>query len=165
VFETIATEGIGTLEALTAVSKRIVRTLKEQKAPSKSTNSAPKASLDGSVSKGPNTPRVEPAPASSITDLMEEAILAEANDPENDELNSLLSHTQVSLNRSWSDVERESKASSEIRFTDDLQIISVGTASRNGVRGVTVPIVLGNDDGDSMSLALTISLDPILEEI
>ena len=96
---------------------------------------------------------------------MEAAILAEANDPEAGELDSLLSHTQVSLNRSWSDVERDTKASSGIQFTDDLQILSVGTASKSGIRGVSVPIVLGNDDGESVSLALTISLDPILDEI
>ncbi|MAI77864.1 MAG: hypothetical protein CL917_02885 [Deltaproteobacteria bacterium] len=162
VFETVATEAIGTLEALSAVSKSVVRTFKKQRVTSTPSSESSVGSTTSRDSKLPNT---EPAPPSSITDLMEAAILAEANDPEADELDSLLSHTQVSLNRSWSDVERDTKASSGIRFTDDLKIISVGTASKSGVRGVSVPIVLGNDDGESVSLALTISLDPILDEI
>lgn len=142
VFETVATEGVGTLQALTAVSKRAVR------------------SLRGDSPADVRTPRAQPSGA----DLMEAAILAEADEPEASELDALLSQTQSSLDRPWAEINPENKPTRGARISDDLRIISVGTARPDGRRSVAVPLVLGNDDGESVSLSLTIRLDPLLEE-
>jgi len=142
VFETVATQGIGILQALTAVSKRAVRALRDESVP-------------------------EPEPVSeerSPSDLMEAAILAEADHSEAGELDALLSETQSTLDRPWSELNHEAKTSNGARLSDDMRIVSVGTARPSGRRSVAVPIVLGNDDGESVSLSITISLDPLLDE-
>ena len=95
---------------------------------------------------------------------MEAAILAEAEDTQSSELDDLLNETKSNLDRPWAEINRETKASRGARISDDLRIVSVGTAQPSGRRSVAVPIVLGNDDGESVSLSLTISLDPLLEE-
>ena len=142
VFETVATQGIGILQALTAVSKRAVRTLRKE-----------------------SLPESEPVPERrSPSELMEAAILAEADDSGAGELDALLSETQSSLDRPWAELNHEAKASNGARLSDDLRIVSVGTARASGRRSVAVPIVLGNDDGESVSLSITISLDPLLDE-
>ena len=49
------------------------------------------------------------------------------------------------------------------RFGADLRVVSVGNATREGERAVRVPLVLGNDDGETLTVALTVQLDPLLE--
>ena len=142
VFETVASQGIGILQALTAVSKRAVRTLRKESQPD-------------------SKPIVQP---STPAELMEAAILAEADDTETGELDALLGETQSSLDRPWSELNREAKISNGARISDDLRIVSVGTAQPSGRRSVAVPIVLGNDEGESVSLSITISLDPLLDD-
>ena len=142
VFETVATDGTGSLQALTAVAKRAVRSLKAS-------------------TPAPKPPEPEPT---SAAELMEAAILAEADDAQKSELDDLLSETKSTLDRPWAELNRESKATRGARISDDLRIVSVGTAQSTGRRSVAVPIVLGNDDGESVSLSLSISLDPLLEE-
>ena len=142
VFETVATEGVGSLQALTAVSKRAIRSLR---------------------SDSPVAEIAPPTPPSN-SDLMEAAILAEAEEPAVSELDALLNETQASLDRPWDEIRHETKSTRGARISDDLRIVSVGTARPDGPRAVAVPIVLGNDDGESVSLALTIRLDPLLEE-
>ncbi|MFL2937312.1 MAG: ADP-ribosylation factor-like protein [Myxococcota bacterium] len=144
IFETVATEGTGSLQALTAVAKRAVRSLKADVPEETKSESAP-----------------EPATAA---ELMEAAILAEAEDTQSSELDDLLNETRSNLDRPWAEINRETKATRGARISDDLRIVSVGTAQPSGRRSVAVPIVLGNDDGESVSLSLTISLDPLLEE-
>ena len=46
----------------------------------------------------------------------------------------------------------------------DLSIVSVGEASLAGDRSVRVPIVLGDGEGQTSTLVLTIQLDPLIDE-
>ena len=46
----------------------------------------------------------------------------------------------------------------------DLSIVSVGQATRSGERSVRVPLVLGDGDGNTSTLVLTIQLDPLMDE-
>jgi hypothetical protein len=46
----------------------------------------------------------------------------------------------------------------------DLSIVSVGQATRSGERAVRIPLVLGDGDGDTSTLVLTIQLDSLLDE-
>ena len=110
------------------------------------------------------TPITRPAaPADPGPSAMEAAILAEADthDPLADHA---IHETQSALDRPWTEIEAEAKANAGLRVGADLKIISVGTAHRAGQRGVRVPIVLGNDEGESVSFALTIQLDPLLDD-
>ncbi|MFP6640109.1 MAG: GTPase domain-containing protein [Myxococcota bacterium] len=168
VFETVATKGVGVLQALTAVSKRAARTLK---------SGTPEASLAAEDLK----PLVQSAPASSnpvdagfstdtesesgsITTLMEAAILADGEDSEAEELDGLIYRAQSSFADEWPEADEPGKSAAGARISHDLKIVSVGTAHPSGERAISVPLVLGNDAGESVSLSLTIRLDPMLEE-
>jgi len=106
-------------------------------------------------------------PVSSSRDLMEQAILAEAGDldeAESEALDATAFDAQEALNRPWDELAGEAKPAAGVRLAPDLRIVSVGTATRQGQRSVRVPLVLGNDDGETVTLALTVALDPILDD-
>jgi signal recognition particle receptor subunit beta len=177
VFETVATEATGILQALTTISKRVVRVLREQSRsgaavpPALRESPAPAAvpPSQASAAAGPAAAAPSPAPARTAPDpraaraAMEEAILAEgtgaahtAGDP--------VADAQSALDRPWPDVAHELKASPGARIGADMKVLSVGAASRAGDRAVRVPVVLGNDDGETVTLALTLSLEPLLDD-
>ena len=58
----------------------------------------------------------------------------------------------------------EDKKKNRLSLGPDLRIVSVGSATRHDERSVRVPLVLGDADGATASIALTISLDGIVEE-
>ena len=113
----------------------------------------------------PHDPGLEP-PASARTnsalDLMEKAILAEGERVD-EEIAETTFEAQTLLDCSWDQIDERMKSAGEARIGADLRIVSVGTAKRTGDRVVRVPLVLGNADGESVTLALTIQLDPILD--
>jgi len=96
---------------------------------------------------------------------MEDAILSEAEAAQEAEAaGEMVLEAQSALDRPWSDLEEEAKASAGPRLGPDLRIVSVGTASAVDVRSVRIPLVLGNAEGETVSLALTVQLDPMLED-
>jgi signal recognition particle receptor subunit beta len=209
-FETIAAEGSGVLQALTTISKRVVRVLRDRtleqphKPPTPVETEAPEEDLSARVTaEDPPTrfeaklaqedspfptPRLEPraestlseapqldaspvqteignlapAPPASALDLMEEAILAEDEQIDEDVANTAF-EAQTLLDCSWDEVAEKMKSAGEARLGADLRIVSVGTASRTGDRALRIPLVLGNADGESVTLALSIQLDPVLD--
>ncbi len=50
-----------------------------------------------------------------------------------------------------------------MRLGPDVTIVSVGEASRAGERSVRVPLVLGDREGGTSTLVLTIALDALVE--
>jgi len=108
-------------------------------------------------------PTLEPmAPSPS---LMEAAILAEGEDlAEASLVDEAAFDAQSALDQPWEAVAADALKPSGARIGGDLRIVSVGTASREGDRSVRVPLVLGNAEGESVTVALSISIDPLLDE-
>lgn len=195
VFETVATDGSGILQALTTISKRVVRVMRERNlepepepppailrdrpaTPVEQTPTTPRPSVTAPIVP-PSSPAqavpaqsVTPTPAATSSDgvmlsapsqAMEAAILAEG-DGLGEEAEGAVRAAEAVLDESWPAPPAGDKAAAGARIGADLKIVSVGTASRQGERGVRVPLVLGNDDGESVTLELSISLDPLLDD-
>ena len=71
---------------------------------------------------------------------------------------------QSAFDRPWPDVTDGAKTSPGARIGADMKIVSVGAASRDGRLGVRVPLVLGNDEGETVTLNLKIQLEPLLDD-
>lgn len=100
-----------------------------------------------------------PTPAS----VMESAILAEADEAAGSQAaDETADRARLAFDQSWSDVS-SAKSDSGARLGADLRIVSVGTAARTGDRSVRIPLVLGNDEGETVTLALSVQLDPLLD--
>ena len=100
--------------------------------------------------------------------LMESAILAEAGDDagvhaEVDAAGAVANEVQAQFDQPWDAVSRSVKPNSGARIGADFRIVSVGDARRQNDRAICVPLVLGNDEGETITLALTIQLDPLLD--
>ena len=150
VFETIATEHSGVLQVLTTLSKSVVRILREtaQGEPSHSTT-------------GPSTEPLEPDFA--MRDALESGILDEGTEGEGGDL--MMQSTQLALEDSWPAPEdREKEQTPTAAPSNGLKIQSVGIAQTIGELGLRVPLVLEDEQGKSTRLALTISLEPLLDE-
>ncbi|MCZ6781949.1 MAG: ADP-ribosylation factor-like protein [Proteobacteria bacterium] len=105
-----------------------------------------------------------PAPISA-TQLMEEGILADgAGDAESAAAGDAIRDAQTLLDRSWDELSAEAKPEAGLRLGPDLRIVSVGSATVVGDREVRFPVVLGNDQGESVTLALTVRLDLLLDD-
>ena len=189
VFETVATEMTGVLQTLSTISKRVIRSLREQNAqsatvrhdatpsdpppreaepptvverpaldetPSEPPDLAPELELD---SESPT--RIEPM---STVERMEAAILEEAENPDFADIDSAALQAEKLLDTTWAQVSSEIEKSDGVRIGTDLSIVAVGEASRSGERAVRVPLVLGDADGNTARVALTIQLDPPMDE-
>lgn len=174
VFETVATEGAGALRTLTTISKRVMRVLREE---------APEAPAPAPAHAEVTEPIAEPLPepmseleplleepAEAVLEaepldgpaLMEEAILAEGEEPEEAlAAESMALDTQQALDRPWEEVSKEE--SGALRLGPDVRIVDVGRATRVDDRSVRVDLVLTNDAGETGQLALTVSIDPWTE--
>jgi signal recognition particle receptor subunit beta len=164
VFEAVATEGTGLLQTLSTISKKVIRTLREQRvedeleeAPPEPTVVAeapalevPAAEAPAAAAEIPHTP-VEAA-AQAPEAEMESAILSEAEHPELAEIDAQALATESVLDPPWH------------HGSDDLTIVSVGAAARADARSVRIPLVLGDAEGATSALVLTIRLDPLADE-
>lgn len=96
--------------------------------------------------------------------VMEAAILSEGEGvAEVAAADHAASRTERAFDKPWAQL-ADAKPSPGARFGADLRVVSVGTAERSGDRGVRVPLVLGNDEGETLTVALTVQLDPLLED-
>ncbi len=141
IFEAVASEGTGVLETLSTISKRVVRNLREEGA------------------AGPSAPPVEPTPA----DRLESAILEEEVHPEADAIVAAARRTEALLDDA-APVLEDLEDLGGVRLGSNLSIVSVGTATRAGDRSVRVPLVLGDGEGQTSTLVLTIQLDLLIDE-
>ncbi len=152
VFEAVATEGTGVLQTLSTISKRVIRALREQSV------SLPPA---GKPAAAP-APRRAPEPPAATR--MEQAILAEPEHPEGAQIETASLEAQAALDAPWPQVSGEIERSQGVVLGPDLTIVSVGEASRAGERSVRVPLVLGDAQGQTTTLMLTIQLDALVDE-
>ena len=106
----------------------------------------------------------EPLAAEDPQAVMEAAILSEGEGAdEGFATDDAVMRTELAFDKPFDQLANE-KPAPGARFGADLRVVSVGTAEKAGERGVRVPLVLGNDDGETLTLALTVQLDPLLED-
>jgi len=169
VFETVATEKVGVLQTLSTISKRVIRTLRERGAAAKpEPASIPESAFEApTVLERPASPptgeHAVPAPASP-EERMEAAILSEEQHPEREPIDSVAERAESLLDTSWERISAEVAQGAGVRIDRDLSIVSVGEATRAGERSVRVPLVLGDGDGNTSTVALTIQLDPLIDD-
>jgi signal recognition particle receptor subunit beta len=154
VFEAVASEGTGILQTLSTISKKVIRSLREQSLPYQ----APPAQAPPPLSPAP------PPPPPSASQRMEEAILAEPMHAESAEIEADAFAARSLLEQHPLDGIDEMVPTAGARIDRDLCIVSVGEASRADERSVRVPLVVGDAEGETSTLVLTVRLDPLLDE-
>jgi hypothetical protein len=96
---------------------------------------------------------------------MESAILAEPSHPEAPALDAATQQAETLLDSpAWPQVTGEIDRPAGARLGPDLSIVSVGEASRADDLSVRVPLVLGDAEGGTTSLVLTVRLDVLVDE-
>jgi len=151
VFEAVAIEGTGVLQTLSTVSKRVIRALREE-------------GVGASPSAAPAAPRPQPASARSSVDRMEEAILNEGTHAEAKAFGSAGQDPPTLMDRPIPRLGGEIERPEGARLGGNLSIVSVGEASRVGARSVRLPLVVGDGEGGTSTLVLTLQLDTLIEE-
>ena len=176
VFETVATEGRGVLETLTTISKQVIRILRhrgQEAAAPPPPRQAP-APESRSAAAQPEAVSVEPIAAEGVSaepvarsdmEVLEEAILLEEGHPDGEEIAATALEAEAVLDGSWTEMALvESDADASLSLGADLSIFSVGKATQVGDRSVRVPLVLGDPDGHTLRVALTLKLDMFSDE-
>jgi signal recognition particle receptor subunit beta len=143
VFETIATTGHGVLPTLTTISKHVVRLRRD----------GPRASAPSAAS----APRAA-APAPLAHEILEAGILAEG-----DSLSGLGGRAaDFEFDRTtqpdWNAVQQELDKP-DPALGGALRIVSVGQASVDAEGALRLPLVLGDEEGQTRSLVLSLRLD------
>ena len=152
VFEAVATEGTGVLQTLSTISKRVIRALREQE-----------VEIGPTPKPAAAAPASSPAPQRAAATRMEEAILAESDHPEVAEIETASLDAQSTLDAPWPQVSGEIDRPQGVVLGPDITIVSVGDATRVGDRSVRVPLVLGDPEGQTTTLTLTIQLDALVD--
>lgn len=194
VFETVASDAGGVLQALSTISKKVIRSLRDtslgahRQAPDK-----PPAPVAAAPSRPAPAPEPEPEPApvrqperrapgpdlelepmldESAPDLeaggaasqLEEAILAEAEGEEDGRAREHRQAAEAYFDEPWHHRGDALDAPLGARIRRGLSIVSVGEATRADDQTVRVPLVLGDPEGETSTLVLSIRLDPLLDE-
>jgi len=173
VFEAVGTEVSGLLQALSTISKKVIRSLRGESLGQERASFAQRAEgerrPEGELAPEPEPGReVElpppPKPAAPAPPLvspqhaMEEAILAEPDHPDQLAIDAE-SHAAASA---LSDSPFEAEPIAAARVGGSLAIVSVGEATLADDRSVRIPLVLGDDEGGTSTVVLTVRLDPML---
>jgi len=95
-------------------------------------------------------------------DAMEVGILEEGHDPDARAIEETVEHAQALLDVPWDHVSEELEAPHALSDARELSIVSVGEATRAGDRAVQIPLVLGDIEGQTTSVVLTIRIDPLV---
>ena len=90
-------------------------------------------------------------------------MLSEGTHPDAPATDFAARRTQTLLEDARRHVSGEIERPAGARIAPELSIVSVGQAVRAGERTVRVPIVLGNANGQTSTLALTIQIDPVID--
>jgi signal recognition particle receptor subunit beta len=149
VFETIATTGHGVLPTLTTISKHVVRLRRDG-----TTGRAPAATPTGSAA-----PHSAPVASLRAHEILEAGILAEgaSGDGASSERFAFDRTTQPD----WGAVQQElDKPESELG--QRLRIVSAGQASVDGSGALRLPIVVGDERGQTRSLVLSLRLEALV---
>ncbi|HKA15648.1 MAG TPA: ADP-ribosylation factor-like protein [Myxococcota bacterium] len=161
VFEAVATEGTGLLQPLSTISKKVIRALRGESQGQARTPLAP------APDRNPELPPPPVAPAPPLVSpqqAMEEAILAEPDHPDHLAIDAESRAAASALSRAPFEPEPIAEDPRGARIGAALLIVSVGEATLADARSVRIPLVLGDDEGGTSAVVLTISLDPFLEK-
>ena len=171
VFEAVATEGTGLLQALSTISKKVIRALREESIGSGRTPLAPEPEPMPMPAPAPlSAPRAaKPAPPArplpSPQQVMEEAILSEADHPDQGAIEAESAAAADALaGQPWLHEPDSLDAPAGVRIGPSLSIVSVGEATRADDRSVRIPLVLGDDEGGTSTVVLTVRIDPLQSE-
>jgi signal recognition particle receptor subunit beta len=165
VFEANAVEGTGILQTLSTISKKVIRTLRGQSLGAGiATPPAPAPVAAPAAAPEPIAPpqRAPVTPPPGTSQLMERAILAEPEPVDAAAIDAQVESTEALLEQPWHHEPDEMPPPSGARIGPDLSIVSVGEATRADDRTLRVPIVLGDGEGETSTLVLTLRLDPLL---
>jgi len=155
VFETIATSGHGILATLTTISKHVVRSRRAQGASDGRPSTAFKTAVTAAA--------IEDS-AGSPHEILEAAILAEADGEGPDELAKLVVlDPSTGTQPDWNAISGN-LAKPEGNLGADLRIVSVGQAALDTDGGVQLPLVLGDESGQTRTVVLTLRLDALVGE-
>ncbi len=160
VFEAVASQGTGVLQTLSTISKQVIRALRDEGVGARPPQTGSEARPLAATQAATSAPR---APISSV-ERMEEAILHEGAHPESRDLDSAVDVAESMLLSPIPTPSGEIERPVGARLGGDLTIVSVGEASRVGERRVRLPLVLGDGEGGTSTLVLTLQLDALLEE-
>jgi hypothetical protein len=94
---------------------------------------------------------------------MQEAIADEGTELDAPALDLAASQAESLLEDSFPGFAGEIERPLGVRLGPDVSIVSVGEATRTGVRSVRLPLVLGDADGGTSTLVLSIQLDALVE--
>ncbi len=154
VFETIATTGHGVLATLTTISKHVVRARRADGGTTKSANSAPAATIATAA-------EIDDA-AGSSHDILEAAILAEGDEVGIDELSGLVELDPADAAQpDWAAVSG-TLSKPDGALGQQLRVVSVGQGVVDQEGGLRLPLVLGDEAGQTRSLVLSLRLDSLV---
>lgn len=172
VFETVATDSTGILQTLSTISKKVIRALREESL-SAHRDLVPLVPPQPEALPAPPDEPEPPAPPpvfeaeepDPVLDLdpveqLESAILAEGEDAE--QADAQAQAAESLLDSAW-EIEAPAATRAGVRLSPDLSIVSVGEAKRVDERSVSLPLVLGDAEGETSTLLLTIRLDPLID--
>jgi mutual gliding-motility protein MglA len=166
VFEAVATNGTGLLQTLSTISKKVIRTLREQRLePANDAAAGQPPELAAPVAAAPvHEPAPLQAEAPTPESSMEAAILAEAEHPDADEIETESRAAAAMLDQPWQHAVDEIGPSRGARIDARFSIVSVGEATRADERSVRIPLIFGDGDGETSTVVLTIRLDPLMDK-
>ncbi len=161
VFETIATTGHGVLPTLTTISKHVVRLRRGPAQPSRA--SAPFATSTATSTVTPPAMQKAAAPAPRAHEILEAGILAEADSNGRDadadlDFGRSLDHT---TQPDWNAVQQELDKP-DAGLGRALRIVSVGHAAVDAAGSLRLPLVLGDETGQTRSLVLSLRLEALV---
>ncbi|MFK7897547.1 MAG: hypothetical protein AB8G23_17040 [Myxococcota bacterium] len=184
VFETIATTGHGILATLTTISKNVVRARRNTTSASAPPTPAVNAAdpVQGVAEEIPSAVDVIPdareaaeaplaAPADlladdamgSAHDILEAAILAEADDLDVDGLSESISvDFEGGTQPDWGAMTEEAQ---KPEVAGALRIVSAGQASVDLDGSLKLPLVLGDEGGQTRSVLLSLRLDDLASDL
>jgi signal recognition particle receptor subunit beta len=161
VFESVATDGTGVLQTLSTISKRVIRALRESGVSAEAAPAAPAPPPpEPAVRQRTAEPEIGVA---SAAHRMERAILEEAEHPEHAAIGAAARDTETLLDGpAWEQPELDTEEATA--SLGRLQVASVGRASKAEDGSVRIELVLADEDGRQSAVALTLRLDPLLED-
>jgi signal recognition particle receptor subunit beta len=169
VFETIATTGHGILATLTTISKNVVRSRRAEGAQVRLAHAEPTSASATTPSTAEVWPEAMRETSSEIQDagspsheILEAAILAEAEDPAADPISQLIEmETAAGTQPDWNAVSG-SPTKPDGTLGADLRIVSIGQASLESDGGVRLPLVLGDESGQTQTVVLSLKIDALI---
>jgi signal recognition particle receptor subunit beta len=162
VFETIATSGHGILATLTTISKYVVRARRNDGSQSM-TQAPPSASTQAPAAATTREPTAPiPDGREPSHEILEAAILAESDAEDYDELSAISDLDPITRTQpDWQAIGGDSNKP-EAGLGGELRIVSVGQASVEADGELRLPLVLGDETGQTRSVMLSLRLDSLV---